>query len=224
MKESGFKPTEFTHNCIYGCLCTRENISAVLDLLREMDVCGHESIKHDSGLVKQLCCQGKAVEACGLLADMGQESFLPDIITYSAATDGLFEIQEVDRALELFQDISTCGNGPDVVVYNIRVLDARKLLNEMLEKGLLPSVVTCNSMIEGLCKGNELDQAFHDFKEMISEGREPTIIRFRTLVDGLCALHKLSENSTTSLDVRNLISEGCIPAICSISEEGDREG
>lgn len=35
------------------------------------------------------------------------EGFMPDIVAYSAAMDGLVKIHEVDRAFEMFQDICT---------------------------------------------------------------------------------------------------------------------
>jgi pentatricopeptide repeat protein len=75
--------------------------------------------------------------------------FLPDIVTYSAAMNGLCKAGEVDNALGIFRDISAKYYLPDVVPHNIlingfrisgKLNEAQEIMKEMLEKGLFPSI------------------------------------------------------------------------------------
>ncbi|KAL5828345.1 hypothetical protein ACOSQ3_017813 [Xanthoceras sorbifolium] len=196
MEDSGYGPTNFTHNTVFGCLCRRQDVVGTLDLVRKMRVHGHEPwMKHCTLLVKELCKHGKAVEACKFLADIVQEGFLPDIVSYSAAMGGLINIQEMNLALELFREICARGYCPDVVAYNIlisglckslRVAEAQNLLNEMTMKGLVPSVVTYNLLIDGWCKSGDVDKAMLYLSHMLGKEREPNVITYTSLIDGLC--------------------------------------
>ncbi|CAI0416372.1 unnamed protein product [Linum tenue] len=196
MEKSGLVPSPFTHNAIFGCLCKRMDVAGALDLIKKMRVHGHEPwIKHCTLMVKELCKHKKAVEACKFLDDVVEEGFIPDMIAYSAALDGLIRIHEVDLALELFRDIVARGNYPDVVAYNTmmkglcqakRVAEAEELLKEMVMKGLVPSVITYNLLIDGWCKNGSLEAAMRCLSEMFDKGREPNVITYTTLVNGLC--------------------------------------
>ncbi|CAL1387913.1 unnamed protein product [Linum trigynum] len=196
MEESGLVPSPFTHNSIFGCLCKRMDVAGALDLVKKMRVHGHDPwIKHCTLMVKELCKHRKAVEACKFLDDVVEEGFVPDMIAYSAALDGLIRIKEVDLAMELFRDIVARGNYPDVVAYNTmmkglcqvrRVAEAEELLNEMITKGLVPSVVTYNSLIDGWCKNGSVEAAMRCLSEMFDKGREPNVITYTTLMNGLC--------------------------------------
>ncbi|KAL9252816.1 putative pentatricopeptide repeat-containing protein [Drosera capensis] len=197
MKYSGsVQPTHFTYNSIYGNYCRQGDVHGALHFLKDMRLHGHKPwIKHSTLLVQQLCKHGRAIEACDYLSLVDKEEFLPDIVPYAAALDGLVKMQKVDRALELFDDICARGYAPDVVTYNIlinglckekKVSEAQNILNKMLEKGLLPSVVTYNSLIDGLCKDGDIDQALACFSKMEGEEREPNVVTYTTLIDGLC--------------------------------------
>ena len=56
-----------------------------------------------------------------LLDEMLQESFPPDIISYSSVLDSLVKSWEVDCALYLYRGICDRGCCPDVVAYNILI-------------------------------------------------------------------------------------------------------
>lgn len=196
MENSGFGATNFTHNAIFGCFCRRLDTGGAIDMVRRMRIHGHEPwTKYSTLLVKELCKRGKVAEACKFLADIVQEGFLPDIVSYSAAICGLIDIQELNLALELFRDICARGYCHDVVGYNIliggfckaqRVGEAEELLDEMIVKGLSPSVVTYNLLIDGWCKSGEIDKALLYLTQMFEKEKKPNVITYTSLIDGLC--------------------------------------
>lgn len=106
MKDTGVGPSQFTLNCIYGCLAEQCDVAGALDLLKKMRFYGFEPwIKHSTSLVKKLCENGRAVDACKYLDDVAREGFFGHMVAYTAAIDGLIKNEGVDRGLELFRDI-----------------------------------------------------------------------------------------------------------------------
>lgn len=218
---SGLAPSPFTHNCIFGCICGREDIIGALEMVKKMRVYGHEPwIKHSSGLIKRLCNKGRVTEACSFLADMVEEGFVPDIVAYSAAISGLIRAHKVDQAVELFRDLQNQGQRPDLVAYNIlisglckvkRVSEAHNIFEEMLRGGLLPSIITYNSMIDGWCKIGDVDRALLCLSKMSSEAQEnssPSVITYTTLIDGLCNARRPDEAIKMWNEMRK---SGCEP-------------
>ncbi|KAK4775201.1 hypothetical protein SAY86_010136 [Trapa natans] len=217
---SGLSPTQFTHNCIFGCLCRREDTIGAIDMVKVMRVYAHEPwIKHSSDLVKRLCNKGRVTEACSFLADLVEEGFVPDIVAYSTAMRGLIQTHKIDQAMELFRDLQAQGCRPDVVAYNIlisglckakRVSEADKLFEEMLEGGLFPSVVTYNSMIDGWCQIGDVDRALLCLSKISRKAQEggPDVITYTTLIDGLCIAGRPDEALTMWDEMKR---QGCVP-------------
>ena len=59
-------------------------------------------------------------------------------------------------------------------------------MNDMMLKGLVPSEVTYNYLIDGWCKNGEIDRAMLCLSKMFGKEREANVITYATLVDGLC--------------------------------------
>ncbi|PKI60326.1 hypothetical protein CRG98_019262 [Punica granatum] len=217
---SGPDPTPFTHNCIFGCLCRREDVIGALEMVKEMRMNGHEPwIKHSSDLVKRLCDKGRVSDACSFLEDMVQEGFVPDIVAYSAAINGLIHAHKVDQAVELFRDLQSQGRRPDVVAYNIlinglckvkRAPEAHDIFKEMLQDRLVPSIITYNSMIDGWCKIGDIDKALLYLSKMSSEAqkKDPNVITYTTLIAGLCNARRPGEALTMWDEMKK---RGCEP-------------
>ncbi|KAF2318598.1 hypothetical protein GH714_009246 [Hevea brasiliensis] len=198
--------------------CSREGMLLEPLIGKTMRIHGHQPwIKHYTLLVRKMCKNGKATQACKFLADMIQEGFLPDIVAYSASLRGLIEIQEVDQALKLFRDICARGHCPDVVAYNIlisglskaqRITEAQNIFEEMVMKGLVPSVVTYNLLIDGWCKSGCIDEALHCLSSMSAKEREPNVITYTTLIDGLCNAGRPDDAIMLWTEMRR---NGCTP-------------
>ncbi|CAH8364192.1 unnamed protein product [Eruca vesicaria subsp. sativa] len=197
------EPSQFTLNCIYGCLAAQCDVAGALDLLKKMRFYGFEPwIKHSTFLVKKLCESGRAVDACKYLDDVAGEGFLGHMVAYTAAIDGLIKYKGVDKGLELFRDVCASGHSPDVIAYHVlikslckacRTTEADDLFNEMVSKGLKPSVATYNSMIDGWCKEGEIDRAMSCIARMYEDEKEPDVVTYTSLIHGLCDSGRPSE-------------------------------
>ncbi|KAL0874726.1 hypothetical protein Bca101_024431 [Brassica carinata] len=203
MKESGVEPSQFTLNCIYGCLAEQFDVAGALDLLKKMRFYGFEPwIKHSTLLVKKLCDNGRAVDACKYLDDVAGEGFFGHMVAYTAAIDGRIKSEGVDKGLEFFRDICASGHSPDVIAYHVlikalckacRTTEAETLFNEMVSKGLKPSVAIYNSMIDGWCKEGDIDRAMSCIARMYEDEKDPDVITYTSLIHGLCASGRPSE-------------------------------
>ncbi|KAJ4883210.1 Putative pentatricopeptide repeat-containing protein [Raphanus sativus] len=214
------EPSQFTLNCIYGCLAERCDVAGAVDLLKKMRFYGLEPwIKHSTFLVKKLCENGRAVDACKYLDDVAGEGFSNHMVAYTAAVDGLIKNEGVDRGLELFRDICASGHSPDVIAYNVlikalckasRTTEADSLFNEMVSKGLKPSVATYNSMIDGWCKEGDIDRAMSCIGRMYEDEKDPDVITYTSLIHGLCVSGRPSEAISRWNEMK---SRDCCPNI-----------
>jgi len=101
-----------------------------------------------------------------LLDEMVKAGSRPDVVCYTVIT-GYVVSGELDKAKEMFR--------------------------EMTVKGQLPNVFTYNSMIRGLCMAGEFREACWLLKEMESRGCNPNFVVYSTLVSYLRKAGKLSE-------------------------------
>ncbi|PWA33153.1 Pentatricopeptide repeat-containing protein [Artemisia annua] len=95
---------------------------------------------------------------------------------------------KVDEALRVFKLVENSGMGLDEFVYATlidgfcKVCDfdsVFRLLDEMKEKGVHPSVVTYNIIINGLCKCGRTNEAYK-----VSKGIDGDVITYSTLLHG----------------------------------------
>ncbi|KAH7838711.1 hypothetical protein Vadar_030222 [Vaccinium darrowii] len=134
-----------------------------------------------------LCKHGKVAEASNFLSSRVQEGFLPDIIHYLLMD--LSRFKKWTMLCRYFETLMLVGIAL-TTAYNIiinglskvgRVLEAYGVLNEMHEKGLIPSFVTYNTLIDGLCRNGDIDQAMLCFSTMVGRGRDPDVIIYTTM-------------------------------------------
>ncbi|CAM8881679.1 unnamed protein product [Rhodiola kirilowii] len=85
-----------------------------------------------------------------------------------------------------FGDIGDCKN-------------ARKLFDEMIERGCAVDVPAYNSLFEAMCKGGEMGEAYKLLTEMGSKGLEPDACTFATFVRASCEANDL-HSAFTMLD------------------------
>ena len=67
-----------------------------------------------------------------------------------------------------------------------KVDDAITLFSRMIQRGFLPTVVTYNALIQGLCDFSRLDEANKLLKHMIDVKVYPDVQTYTILVDSFC--------------------------------------
>ncbi|KAF2609036.1 hypothetical protein F2Q68_00046252 [Brassica cretica] len=73
-----------------------------------------------------------------------------------------------------------------------RVTEARKLLDEF-EKGSIPSLLTYNTLISGMCEKGELTEAGPLWDDMVERKCKPNAFTFNVLIEGLCKMGNVKE-------------------------------
>ncbi|KAM0967281.1 hypothetical protein ACFX13_023286 [Malus domestica] len=69
--------------------------------------------------------------------------------------------------------------------------EARKLFDEMTERGCLVDVPAYDSYLEALCKGGKVDEAYKIFREMGSNGVEPDACTYSIFIRTYCEVDDL---------------------------------
>ncbi|KAK6288542.1 hypothetical protein POUND7_000083 [Theobroma cacao] len=104
-------------------------------------------------IINGMCKVGKLNKARDAIQDMKAWGFLPDVFTYNALINGYCKKGGIGKmaALNVRTQMEKDGRRANVVTYNVlikgfckkgKLEDANGLLNEMLEKGLIPNRTT----------------------------------------------------------------------------------
>ena len=59
---------------------------------------------------------------------------------------------------------------------------AREVFDSMELRGLVPDIVTYNSLLNGYCKKLEIEEALHLFQEIIRKDLKPNVITYNTML------------------------------------------
>ncbi|KAF6174655.1 hypothetical protein GIB67_006307 [Kingdonia uniflora] len=139
------------YNCLIGGFCRNGNMEEANKLLDEM---GSKNVKADSVtyniLIGSLCKVGKLKKAAKLLNEMFEMGLNPSHLTYNTLMDGYCMKGNLEAALNTRKRLEKSGRRANVATYNVlirglcqkgKLEEANGLLNEMLEKGLIPNRV-----------------------------------------------------------------------------------
>ncbi|KAL6503585.1 hypothetical protein OROGR_025508 [Orobanche gracilis] len=185
------------------------DVDAVLDFIRGHDIrCGEPMF---IGLIRHY---GKAD-----LIDKAVEVFEETGKSYNCArtTQSFNTILNVlvnggrnSDAIELFEKGGKMGFRLNSVSYNVMIKmwlgsddwgNAMKVFDEMLEREVEPTVVTCNSQIGFLCKRGKIDEAKSFFEDMRKKGRRVNAVTYALLMEGLCSLGKFNDAKKLMFDM-----------------------
>ncbi|KAK6118194.1 hypothetical protein DH2020_048095 [Rehmannia glutinosa] len=114
----------------------------------------------------------------------------------------LVAADEFELALKLKSNLSSFGLFPDNWTYSILVscyckknepIEAKSVLDHMLETGFEPNVATFTALINSFCENGRLRDAYEVFDIMSRIGCEPTINTYNCLLKGLCYVGRVEE-------------------------------
>ena len=115
----------------------------------------------------------------------------PDRVTYTTLIKASIKSGDVNKALDLLDDMKWVGIQPDIVSYNNiieslcnanRLFEAKDLVNEMERAQVSPDSMTYGLLMKGLLKANKpgpcltlFESAFSDRRTTASDGKCPTV-------------------------------------------------
>ncbi|CAI9091065.1 OLC1v1025986C1 [Oldenlandia corymbosa var. corymbosa] len=125
------------------------------------------------------CKQYQLDEACVLFEDMKRRGITPDVVTYAVLFKGCSrcDSRKDFHSRILWAEMKVKGRKADVICYNVLIKSnnmqvALELFEEMIDNGLVPDVVTYDTLLYGCYKSGCLKTAIKVANEMISKGIE----------------------------------------------------
>ncbi|KAL6572667.1 hypothetical protein OROMI_013625 [Orobanche minor] len=134
-------------------------------------------------LISSLCRNGQINEALSLLSELSDGDVEPDLFLYSMINiiHGLCKLGEVEKAVQLYKIYIKVGD----------LAEAIRLYENLLKKGSDPTIVTFNTLINGLCKAGKLDLARKWLDDMKMLNVVPAIVTYTTIMNAFCEVGNL---------------------------------
>jgi pentatricopeptide repeat protein len=157
-----------------------------IDICRELwaDTIGRRSITPNDyilgDMLDALVCNDCVEEACTLL-DMWKEKITPNMYVYTAILKGLANTNQIDRAMELYEEIKESGVSMNATLFSVlidmqaRTGDTRKvfdLVQCMKSKGCKPDDVTSAIIVKSYAIKGDIDEAFRVFRDLQKDGMQ----------------------------------------------------
>jgi pentatricopeptide repeat protein len=127
-----------------------------------------EGIAHDvvtyTIMIRGLSDEGRVGEAVKMLDEMSEIGLTPDAHCYNAIIKGLCDAGLFNRAQSLRLEISEENVCTHTIIISEMckrgmIDEAQELFDQIEKLGFVPSVVTFNALINGLCKAHKLKEA-----------------------------------------------------------------
>ncbi|MFQ6643297.1 hypothetical protein Gotur_018594, partial [Gossypium turneri] len=103
----------------------------------------------------------------------------PNILSYNIMINGYCKAKRLDKAMELFHEISQTGLIPDTVTYST-------LMQAMRNSGVELNIVSYSILIDGLCKTGHIKVAKELFCELSINGLKPNVYAYAIMINGFC--------------------------------------
>ncbi|KAK7370073.1 hypothetical protein VNO80_12127 [Phaseolus coccineus] len=206
-RDSDFPPNDFTGEVVFGVLGEQE--------------------RHGRGFADE--------EIMGLVTKLCEHGVFPDAFKLTHMITKLCRHRKNGVAWEVLHVVMRLGGALAVKAASCNALLAglgrerdiqrmNKLMAEMEEMGIKPSVVTFGILVNHLCKTRRIDEALEVFDKLRGKGEgnnrvgvEPDVVLFNTLIDGLCkvgreehGLSLLEEMKTKKQTRPNTITYNCL--------------
>ncbi|GFY92487.1 hypothetical protein Acr_08g0008830 [Actinidia rufa] len=115
-------------------------------------------------------------------------------VTCTALISSFCNANNIDKAMQLFNEISKVECSPDAIVYYTLIADkAFEMLTEMERAGVKPDGVTYSTLISYFRKTGDFTTANGVMRKMISEGLVPTVVTYGALIHVYCLVGNLDE-------------------------------
>ncbi|PON38361.1 Tetratricopeptide-like helical domain containing protein [Trema orientale] len=230
--ESGLVPDAYCYNAVIKGFCDVGLLNEARSLHLEISTQDFfPNACTSTILICAMCRNGLVGEAQQIFNEMDKLGCAPSVVTFNALIHGLckagkleeahllFYKMEVGRNPSLFLRLSQGGSRAlDTASLQMMVeqlcesgliLKAYKLLRQLADSGVMPDIVTYNSLINGFCKAGNINGALKLFKDMQLKGLSPDSVTYGTLIDGLQRVDR-EEDAFVLFD--QMVKNGCTPS------------
>ncbi|XVF32722.1 hypothetical protein REPUB_Repub17cG0107300 [Reevesia pubescens] len=152
-------PNCWTFSIMIRCFCKKNNLDEAQRVLHHMMENGYSlNVITFTTLINSLCKRGKLQNA---FEGMGRIRCKPIVQTYNCLLKGLCYVGKVEEANEMLMNMKKESTKHDIYSYTAvmngfckvgRSNEAMELFNLALDMGLIPNVVTFNTLFTGYSK------------------------------------------------------------------------
>ncbi|KAF9624018.1 hypothetical protein IFM89_007716 [Coptis chinensis] len=228
MIQMGCERNVLLYNNVIEALCNSDRLEESFEILGEMKESGLRPTEFTHNCIFGCLCRRESVMALlDLMKEMRVCGHEPWIKHSSGLIKQLCSRGDAIKACDFLADMAREGFLPDIIAYSAAIDGKSDMghiyFKEMKEIEMRPDPYVYVALISGSISNGNLLLALEIMKEMVQNKQfpVPSDNNYCLMID---AVSKLSENPTTSLDMKNLTLGGGIPAICSVSKQGGIDG
>ncbi|CAK7324107.1 unnamed protein product [Dovyalis caffra] len=127
---------------------------------------------------------------------------LPNVVSFNILIKALCKKNDVEGALQVFDEMPTMGMIPNLVTYTTilggfvsrgDLVNAEKVFSEIWDKRWLPDATTCTILMLGYCKQGRLSDAIKVMDDMEYNGVEPNEVTYSVMIEAYCKEKKSGE-------------------------------
>ncbi|KAM3281321.1 putative pentatricopeptide repeat-containing protein, mitochondrial [Capsicum chacoense] len=225
----GYCPDVVAYNIIINGLCKDKRVLEAQDFLDEMIDKGlAPSVVTYNSLIDGWCKTGDVDRAIVYLTRMTEKEREPNVITYTTLIDGLCNAGKPDDAIRLLVKMETNGCSPNRITFMALISglckcgkpdDALIYLHEMERKDMKPDPSIYIVLIDAFIKNTNPNEACDLLQKVVrDEFLQDLNSKSRPILKE--AILSLSVDPRTSSNVKILLEEGHLTALCNFSETG----
>ncbi|XP_076884285.1 uncharacterized protein LOC143533350 [Bidens hawaiensis] len=200
-RQPGFCHDSRTYNAMMVILGKTQQFETMVALLDEMGGKRLLTIETFQICIKSFAAGQQRRKAVGIFELMKKYEFKVGVETVNCLLDNLGRVKLGKEAQILFERLKGRFT-PNTQTYTVllngwckvgNLLEAGKVWNEMIDKGLSPDVVAYNIMLEGLLKVHKRSDAVKLFEVMKAKGPLPNERSFTIMIRDLCKQNRMKD-------------------------------
>lgn len=212
----GFVHDSRTYNSMMAILGKTRQFETMVTVLEEMGEKGLLTLETFQIAIKAFAASQERRKAIGMFELMKKYKFEVGVDTINCLLDSLGRAKLGKEAQLLFEKLEGRFT-PNLRTYTVllngwcrvkNLMDAGRMWNEMIDKGLKPDIVAYNTMFEGLLKGKKVSDAIKFFEAMKAKGPTPNVRSYTILIRDLCKQKKMKEAVEF---FEEMLDSGCEP-------------
>ncbi|XP_059074485.1 pentatricopeptide repeat-containing protein At1g71210, mitochondrial isoform X1 [Cryptomeria japonica] len=222
MRGNGHLPGRSILKSVICVLCETCHEDEVLELLRLHVSNSSSDIKLYNTFIKTICRFRRPDIAMKILEKMCENNCRPNSKTYISLLHGYLKSKYVVNAVNLFRallaETQISSKLYNVMVSGLCTIEKEDLavmyFDEMIKKGLYPSVGCYEKVIYALCNQGNLNKALKCFWDMKQKGHHCSTFIYNVLVGSCFKSHEVNHAWFIFDNMRN---QGCPPNVSTFS-------
>ncbi|KAL4388408.1 hypothetical protein GQ457_09G020150 [Hibiscus cannabinus] len=189
--QTGYRHAPESYNLMLDVLGKARLFDLMLDMVKEMkQLKGYISLDTMLKVMRRFAKARRFSEAIEVFRSVEEHGVEKDVMALNGLLDALVKGDSVEHAYEAFvelkEGIPLNSSSFNILVHGFckarRLSDARKILNEMVEHGFQPCVVSYTCFIEAYCREKDFRNVDAVLDEMKEKGCRPKAVTYTIIM------------------------------------------